>query len=107
LSYQPPAAGPGPSAYGAPPQTYLVWSILNLIFCCLPFGIVALVFSVQAQSAITAGHWDNAVDLGNKAKGWNIAATVCGAVAVLGVLIIFGLAASHGAVNQQQNNFGP
>ena len=30
---------------------YLVWSILNLILCCMPLGIAALILTVTANSA--------------------------------------------------------
>lgn len=46
-------AGP----YQAPPPVdntgILVWSILTTLFCCLPLGIVGIVLSSQAKSAVT------------------------------------------------------
>ena len=52
----------GTSGYPATPigaQTpipnYLVWSILVTIFCFLPTGIAAIVFSTQVDSKLAAG----------------------------------------------------
>ena len=59
---------------------YLVWSILNILFCCLPFGIVGLVMTVIARDAVTA---EEEMQKLKKAKGWNLAATITGAVAVV------------------------
>ena len=35
--------------------TYLVQSILVTVFCCLPFGIVGIVFASQVSSKLAAG----------------------------------------------------
>ncbi len=103
MSYEPPPPSQQwsqPSQYA--PETYLVWSVLNLVFCCLPFGIVALVFSIQCQSAITNGQLAQANDLSEKAKGWNIAATAIGVVAIVIGIAIFAIAA-HAASNNFNN----
>ena len=46
-----------PAAPGQPTQVpnYLVQSILVTIFCCLPFGIAAIVFAAQVNGKIEAG----------------------------------------------------
>ena len=35
---------------GNPPKTWLVESILVTLFCCLPFGVVAIVNSSKVES---------------------------------------------------------
>lgn len=70
--------GAGQSAYGSEPvpvrvvevPNYLVWSILVTLFCCLPPGIAAIVFSVQANSAKTAGNFAEAQEASKKALLW-------------------------------------
>jgi len=78
--------------YGAAntPPNYLAWSILNMIFCCLPFGIVGLVYAIQANSAADAV---TAYDASTKAKAWNLAATIIGAV--VGVIVLIVVAGAH------------
>ena len=42
----------------SPPKNYLVESILVTIFCCMPFGVVGLVFAAQVNSKFEAGDVD-------------------------------------------------
>ena len=51
-------------------QTYLVHSILATLFCCIPFGVVAIVFSVMATSAKNAGRFTEAVANAKQAWTW-------------------------------------
>ena len=67
---QPQAA---PVAPGQPTQVpnYLVQAILVTIFCCLPFGIVAIVFAAQVNGKIQAGDLNGAMESSRKAKMWS------------------------------------
>ena len=49
---------------------YLVPAILCTIFCCLPFGIVAIVFAAQVDSKASAGDIDGARQASNNALTW-------------------------------------
>jgi hypothetical protein len=49
---------------------YLVYSILVTIFCCVPFGIVSIVYAAQVNGKLAAGDYAGAVDASNKAKTW-------------------------------------
>lgn len=102
MSYEPPPSPAWSQPSRSAPEPYLVWSVLNLVLCCLPFGIVALVYSIQCQSAITNGQLAQASDLSEKAKGWNIAATAIGVVAIVLGIVIFAIAA-HAASNNFNN----
>lgn len=53
-------------------RDYLVWAILTTIFCCLPFGIVAIVYAVKANSAYDFGNYCEHVKNADKAKSWMI-----------------------------------
>ncbi len=71
-----------PSQYGRPPQkpygsavpgevpNYLVQAILCTVFCCLPFGIVAIVFAAQVNSKLSAGDYYGAVSCSRSARTW-------------------------------------
>jgi hypothetical protein len=50
---------------------YLVQSILVTLFCCLPFGIVAIVYAAQVNGKIQAGDVQGALDASGKAKMWS------------------------------------
>ena len=61
------------AAPGQPAQVpnYLVQSILVTIFCCLPFGIVAIVFAAQVNGKLQAGDLNGAMESSRKAKMWS------------------------------------
>jgi hypothetical protein len=53
-----------------PVPTYLAQSILVTLFCCLPFGIAAIVFAAQVNSKLQAGDVAGARESSRKAKKW-------------------------------------
>ncbi|TMR07471.1 CD225/dispanin family protein [Actinomadura soli] len=87
MSYPPPPpTGPEYGA-GSPPPNYLVWSILATILCCIPVGIVSIVFSSQVNSKWAAGDQAGAYKASSNAKTWIIVTVVLGLLA--GVLSFF------------------
>lgn len=52
------------------PDNYLAWSILSTLFCCLPFGIVAIVKSTQVDTYWGQGDMESAVQAAKDAKKW-------------------------------------
>jgi len=71
----------------ASPDNHLVWAILTTIFCCLPFGIVSIVFAAQVNSKWSLGDYQGAIESSQKAKTWAIVSAACG----VGVGIIYGI----------------
>ena len=57
-------------ATGSVPN-YLVWAILATLFCCLPFGIVAIVYAAKVDGMLAGGDYHGAVEASNKAKMWS------------------------------------
>lgn len=56
-----------------PPQhvpSYLAQAILVTIFCCLPFGIVAIVYAAQVNGKLAAGDIGGAWQASTNAKTW-------------------------------------
>ncbi len=49
---------------------YLVYAILCTLFCCMPFGIVAIVYAAQTQSKAQAGDLAAAQRCSAKARTW-------------------------------------
>lgn len=83
--YQPPAPY---QAQGARPQNYLIWAILTTLFCCLPLGIVSIVFAAQVDGKLASGDYAGAVASSENAKRWAIIAAVSGVVLLI-LYIIF------------------
>ena len=101
-SLQTPMSPPPPPAAGGAPvkvPNYLVGSILSILCCCLPAGVVSLIYAIQANSKADAGLYDEAMAAANTARTWLIVAVALGVVfSVLGFgLQILGLLlSSHG-----------
>ena len=66
MSYMPPPPG-GTQEYI---PNHLVWAILSTLFCCLPLGIVSIVFASQVDGKRAAGDIAGARDASAKAKFW-------------------------------------
>ena len=73
-SYTPPpppsygSPGPGPGVSGTQVPNYLVQSILVTLCCCLPLGVVAIIFSAQVNTKLAAGDIAGAMEASRKAK---------------------------------------
>ena len=71
--------------YFPPPDevpNYLVQSILVTLCCCLPFGIVALIYSSQVNTKLAAGDVTGARVSSARAKTLIIVAFIVGIVSV-------------------------
>ncbi|BBX98693.1 CD225/dispanin family protein [Mycobacterium lacus] len=91
-----PAQQPGWQAqqpiYGGQPEpdNYLVWAILVTVLCCLPFGIVSIVYSTRVSGLWSQGRYAEAQAASANAKKWAIIGAITGAVvaAIFAVLYI-------------------
>jgi Interferon-induced transmembrane protein len=107
----PPPSGPPPYGqppygqppYGAPqggypaqqPDSNLVWGILCALLCCLPLGVVSIVYSSRVSGLSTQGRYAEAQAASDSAKKW----AIWGAVAGVIVLIIYGIIAVAGGMS--------
>jgi len=94
----PPGGGYPPSGWtrghqqqpGPKPANNLVWAILTTLFCCLPFGIVSIVFAAQVDGKYNSGDYAGAVASSKSAKTWAIAA----AASFLVIIVLYVLFAA-------------
>jgi hypothetical protein len=71
-----------------PPNNYLVFGILTTIFCCLPLGIVSIIFSSKVNSLWAQGDFERAYIASSKAKKFALFALFAGIIiAVLGFVV--------------------
>lgn len=82
--YETPGQGYAPQGRVAPPKNYFIESILSTICCCLPLGIVAIVFAAKVEGQANRGDYKGAVESANKAKLFVILAIVIGLVSNIG-----------------------
>lgn len=73
---------------------YLAWLIVTTLLCCMPFGIVAIVYSSQVDSKLRNGDYDGAANSSNKAKMWCWIAFGTGILFGIIVIVLTVLAAS-------------
>jgi hypothetical protein len=91
--------GPAGYGYGAgpAPSNHLVWAILATLFCCLPAGIVSIVYAAQVNSKWTGGDYQGAMDSSRNARTWAIVSAVVGVIAIIILVAVRASAANNGA----------
>ncbi len=100
--FQPqPAARPAgdPFAWAdpsGPVPNYLPHAIVTTLLCCMPFGIVSIVYAAQVNSKVLAGDIQGARESSENAKKWAIISAVLGIIPMGFFLMMFmgGLASS-------------
>jgi hypothetical protein len=59
-----------PGGSNAKVPSYLVQAILVTLFCCLPFGIVSIVYAAQVNDKLASGDYEGAQRSSKNAKMW-------------------------------------
>jgi len=108
-TYTPPPPPP-PPRFDAPSLTpaqqipnYLWQSIVVTLCCCLPLGIVAIVFAAQVNDKLRRGDVQGAMQASKQAKLFCMIAAGLGLVVIL-IYAIFGGAAFMEAMREAQAN---
>ena len=88
----PPPSYPQPQGRGAPVKVpnYLVHSILCTLCCCLPFGIVAIVYASKVDGLANMGNTAAALEASGKAKLWcwiGLGMGLCWSIGYAGLMI--------------------
>lgn len=93
------AVTPVAAAVVAPPkpETHLVWAILSTLLCCLPLGVVAIIFAAQVDGKYAQGDYAGAAASSRKAKLFSIWSCVLGLVYIAGVAIFLVISMAMGA----------
>lgn len=81
------------------PPNHLVWAILATLLCCLPSGIVAIVYAAQVDSKFMAGDVAGAQYASDQAKLWSWISAGAVLVIVAGYLMLVVVAALGGTIN--------
>ncbi len=74
----------------------LVWAILATLFCCLPTGIVAIVYAAQVDSKVSAGDIAGAQASARNAATWSWVSFGLGALFVVGYVALVFVGATIG-----------
>ncbi|OBG65655.1 MULTISPECIES: CD225/dispanin family protein [unclassified Mycobacterium] len=73
----------------AEPDNYLVWAILCTVLCCLPFGIVSIVYSTKVSGLWSQGRYAEAQAAADSAKKWAIIGAIVGVVFAVIMIILY------------------
>lgn len=85
INMEPISPQPETNAPAAPPKNWLLESILVTLFCCLPFGIVGIIFASQVSSKFAAGDHAGALKASQDAGKW----TKIGFFVGIGVIVLY------------------
>lgn len=79
-----PKSQPQPKQETAPaepcPPNYLVWTVLVTVMCCVPLGVISLIYSSQVKTKYNAGDIEGAKKASSKTELWLILAFVLGLI---------------------------
>ncbi len=67
------------------PSNNLVWAILTTIFCCLPLGVVSIVYALQVDSLWAQGLYEEARRSARNARNWALAS----AISVFAIMLLY------------------
>ena len=82
------------------PDNNMVWAILSTLCCCLPLGIVSIIYASRVNGYYYSGNYAAAQEAADKAKNWALYSLIGAVIANIiyyGAITFFGL---------QQNLFG-
>lgn len=78
---------------------HLVWAILTTLFCCLPAGIVSIVYAAQVTGKLASGDIAGAQESSNNAKKWAMWSAIIGVVAIVLYIILVVVMGVGGAMS--------
>ena len=79
------------------PPSNLVWAILTTLFCCLPFGIVSIVYASQVNGFYVGGFYEEAQHSSKRAGQWAMWAAITGCLILIIYLVIVFTVATNAA----------
>ncbi|MFR7878827.1 MAG: CD225/dispanin family protein [Butyricimonas paravirosa] len=86
-AFQPPPFPPTPPQppvnNNSKPDNWLVWAILSTILCCLPLGIVSIIYATKVDNLWNSGQQEEAIKASNMARLFFFLALGGGVLAVI------------------------
>ena len=74
------------------PQNYLVLAILSTIFCCMPAGVVSIIYAAKVNGLYAEGRYNEAIAASKNAKTWGIVSLVSAILLWIILIAIYGFA---------------
>lgn len=76
----------------ARPSSYLALAIISTILCCLPTGIVSIIYATKVNSAYEDGKYEEAIRASKNAKTWGLISVGAAFLGLILYFLIFGVA---------------
>lgn len=70
------------------PNNNIVLSVICMLMCCMPLGVISLVYALKVDSNYQMGQYAEAVKNSELAKKWALGGII-GGVVIFGIYIIF------------------
>ena len=80
------------------PSNHLALAIIVTLMCCIPLGIVSIVYSGKVDTALSKGDISEAESMSRKARNWAIAGIIISAASVIMYFIIMFIFVSMGTI---------
>ncbi|NMH86079.1 CD225/dispanin family protein [Flavivirga algicola] len=74
------------------PNSYLALAIISTIMCCLPTGIVSIIYATKVNSNYEDGKYEEANSASKNAKIWGLVSIGIALFGWLIYILIFGIA---------------
>lgn len=68
----------------------IIATVVSVMFCCLPHGLVSLIFALQVNKKAAAGDMQGALNSAKQAKTWAIVSIIVSVIGLV-VAIFFGV----------------
>jgi hypothetical protein len=75
------------------PDSNMLWAILSTLFCCLPLGIVSIIYAAKVDGLYGSGDYEGAKEASDKAMKFAQYGAAC-FIALIVFYIVLGLVAS-------------
>lgn len=74
------------------PSSYLALAIISTVLCCLPTGIVSIIYAAKVNEAYASGDYEKAVQSSKNAKTWALVGIGLAVLIWIVYFAFFGLA---------------
>ena len=65
------------------PDNNMVWAILTTLFCCLPLGIVSIIYAAKVDGLYRSGDYESAVDAAENSKKYSRWGAIIGFIVIV------------------------
>ena len=78
------------------PESNMVWAILCTVLCCMPLGVVAIIYASGVDSAYNSGNYEEAERKSKSAKNWAMWGAISSAIFLILYFIFVGVMVGMG-----------